>query len=94
MEFQLQGRRYDYTEGVRTYGVPGLWPRAEGLQMDIRTFSLLFSVRARHRGLTRNIEYTPATHIPSLPTQPECAVGGGGVLGGAPEESHGCLKES
>ena len=63
--------------------------------MVIRTFFPFFvPFRARRRGLTRNIEYTPATHIPSLPTHAECAVGEDEVFEGAPEESHGCLKES
>jgi hypothetical protein len=44
--------------------------------------------------LTRNIEYTPATHIPSLRAQAKRTVGGDNVCDSSPEEGHGCSKES
>ena len=44
--------------------------------------------------LTRNIEYTPATHIPSLSTQSKREIAADKVLDDVPEEGHGCSKES
>ena len=68
-------------EGCGHTAFLGYSPELKGLGMDIRTFSLLSRSARGRRGLTRNIEYTPATHIPSLPTHAECAVGEDEVFG-------------
>lgn len=60
-----------------SYG-PKLWFR------DGRQNASPFHLVPFHVGavLTRNIEYTPATHIPSLPTQTEHSVGEDRGFGG------------
>ena len=50
---------------AKTHGVLGLWPRAEDWERALELLTIWFrSVTADT--LTRNIEYTPATHTPSL----------------------------
>ena len=67
-------------EGEGTYDVLELWPRA---RTGVRTLVRFVSFRsARERVLTRNIEYTPATHIPSLSIHTEHIVGGDGRFEG------------
>ena len=73
---------------MTTHSVLGLWPKARIREsMSDPSFGFV-------EMLTRNIEYTPATHIPSLPAQGERQIGEAKVLGNTPEGSHGWWKES
>lgn len=66
---------------VGTYNVLELLPKASVGRRASELLSVWSrSVRCERRVLTRNIEYTPATHIPSLWTQIEHITGERGMF--------------